>query len=110
VSFNVRGTDGRVVPYWVVAEHARSLGVAVRGGCFCNPGAAEAAFRFDAAAAARCLAEASLDGEFSLQRFAGCMGRNDGDAAVGAVRASLGMANNLADVQRVVALVQSAAN
>ena len=110
VSFNVLGKDGRVVPYWVVAEHARSLNVAVRGGCFCNPGAAEAAFRFDAVAAARCLAEASLEGEFSLQRFAGCMGRNDSGTAVGAVRASLGMASNLADAQRVVALAQSAAN
>ena len=110
VSFNVLGRNGRVVPYWVVAEHARSLSVAVRGGCFCNPGAAEAAFRFDAGAASRCLAEASVEGEFSLQRFAGCMSRNDRTIAVGAVRASLGLANNLADVQRVVALVESAAN
>ena len=110
VSFNVLGKDGRVVPYWVVAERARSLNVAVRGGCFCNPGAAEAAFHFDAAAAARCLAEASLEGGFSLQRFAGCMGRNESGAAVGAIRASLGVANNLADVQRVVALVESAAD
>lgn len=109
VAFNVLGKDGRVVPYWTVAERARSLGVAVRGGCFCNPGAAETAFNFDAEAAAKCLAEASADGDFSLQRFAGCMGR-DGHTAVGAMRASLGMANNLADVHRAVALVRSLAD
>lgn len=108
VAFNVLDKDGRVVPYWTVAERARALGVAVRGGCFCNPGAAETAFGFDAEAASRCLAEASAEGKFSLQRFAGCMGR-DGHTAVGAIRASLGMANNLADVQRAVALVQSVA-
>ena len=109
VAFNVLGKDGRIVPYWTVAERACALGVAVRGGCFCNPGAAETAFRFDAEAAKKCLAEASAEGDFSLQRFAGCMGR-DGHTAVGAIRASLGMANNLADVQRVVALVNSVAD
>lgn len=109
VAFNVLGKDGRIVPYWVVAERARSLSVAVRGGCFCNPGAAERAFGFDAEAAAKCLGAASVEGEFSLQRFAGCM-NSDGRTAVGATRASLGMASNLADVQRVVALVESLAD
>lgn len=109
VAFNVLGKGGRVVPYWSVAERAHDRGVAVRGGCFCNPGAAEAAFGFEAEAAARCLADASADGDFSVQRFAGCMGR-DGRTAVGAIRASLGMASNLADVERVVGLVRSVAN
>ena len=109
MAFNVLGKDGRIVPYWVVAERARSLSVAVRGGCFCNPGAAERAFGFDAEAAAKCLGAASVEGEFSIQRFAGCM-NSDGRTAVGATRASLGMASNLADVQRVVALVDSLAD
>lgn len=43
VSFNVV-RDGRVLPYELVEARARDLGVAVRGGCFCNPGAAEHAF------------------------------------------------------------------
>ena len=51
VAFNVLGKDGCVVPYWTVAARARALGIAVRGGCFCNPGAAETAFGFDAEAA-----------------------------------------------------------
>ena len=109
VAFNVLDTDGRIVPYWVVAERARALSVAVRGGCFCNPGAAERAFGFDAEDAANCLTQASVDGEFSLQRFARCM-NTDGRTAVGAIRASLGMASNLADVQRVVGLVESLAD
>jgi selenocysteine lyase/cysteine desulfurase len=107
VAFNVLHEDGRVIPYWVVEERARALGVAVRGGCFCNPGAAEAAFGFDAGAAARCLAEGS-QGAFSVQRFARCMGR-EGRTAVGAVRASLGMASNRDDVDRAIGLVQAVA-
>jgi len=109
VAFNVLAKDGRVVPYWIVAERAHALGVALRGGCFCNPGAAETALGFDAAAAARCLTEGSAGGEFSIRRFAECM-NHDGRTAVGAMRASLGMANNLADVQRAVGLVRSLAD
>lgn len=108
IAFNVLARDGRVVPYWSVAERAHARGVALRGGCFCNPGAAETALGFDAAAAERCLTEASAEGEFSIRRFAGCMDR-DGGTAVGAMRASLGMANNLADVERAIALVRSIA-
>ena len=106
VAFNVIGRDGRVVPYWIVEERARMHGVAVRTGCFCNPGAAEAAFAFDRAAAARCLSVAGGDGVFSIQRFAACM-NDSANAAVGAVRASLGLANNDADVNRLVAVVRS---
>ena len=89
-----------------VEERAREVGVAVRGGCFCNPGAAEAAFGFEPEAAARCLREAGRDGAFTVQRFAACM--NEGaHAAVGAVRASLGLANNDSDIDRAMAVMES---
>lgn len=106
IAFNVIARDGRVVPYWVVEERARSAGVALRGGCFCNPGAAETAFAFDASAAARCLREAARDEPFTIPRFAACLSP-DGRTAVGAVRASLGMANNDADVQRAASVIAS---
>jgi selenocysteine lyase/cysteine desulfurase len=53
-----------------VEQLARDAGVAVRSGCFCNPGAAERAFA--------------------------------ADHAMGAVRASLGIASNERDVTRLV--------
>jgi selenocysteine lyase/cysteine desulfurase len=40
VAFNVC-VDGRILHYSDVLAFARDRGVAVRGGCFCNPGAAE---------------------------------------------------------------------
>jgi selenocysteine lyase/cysteine desulfurase len=101
VTFNVVGADGRVVPFALVESRAQAARVSLRGGCFCNPGAAEEAFGFPAAQAAACQATGRDDGGFSLDRFAHCMG----DRPIGAVRMSVGLANNEVDVERGVELV-----
>jgi selenocysteine lyase/cysteine desulfurase len=106
IAFNVVRGDRSVIPYWIVDDEARRRGVAMRGGCFCNPGAAERAFGFPPERAARCLGLAGEQGEFTVQRFAACLSP-DGRVAVGAMRASLGLANNRGDVERVVAVVES---
>jgi selenocysteine lyase/cysteine desulfurase len=74
----------------------------LRGGCFCNPGAAEAAFSFDADRMARCLD--SLGSGFSIPRLQRCLGPG---VAVGAVRASVGLANNRRDIRRALDAVAS---
>jgi selenocysteine lyase/cysteine desulfurase len=101
VAFNVLDAAGTIVPFALVEARARAARVSVRGGCFCNPGAAEHAFGFSAAETAACLETAQVDGAFSLERFARCMAPRP----VGAVRMSLGLANNDADVHRGVAAV-----
>jgi selenocysteine lyase/cysteine desulfurase len=95
VAFNLC-SHGRAVEYEVVEAAARDRGIAIRGGCFCNPGAAEHAFGFNAAAARAC-----LTGEFSIPRLRACVGGH----AVGALRASLGVATTDADVERLLELV-----
>lgn len=55
VALNVCDARGQPIPYTAVEARARSAGVALRGGCFCNPGTAEAAFGLDAADLAACL-------------------------------------------------------
>jgi selenocysteine lyase/cysteine desulfurase len=102
VAFNVLDRDGRPVPYGLVEHRADAAGVHVRGGCFCNPGAAEAALRFDAEQMTRCLD--ALGRGFSIPRLQRCMGYG---TAVGAVRASLGIASNSADVRRALDVVIS---
>jgi selenocysteine lyase/cysteine desulfurase len=97
IAFNIEG-----VPYWTVEEYARERGVAVRGGCFCNPGASEAAFVIDAVTMRRCFD--ALGESFSVDRFASCVGKE-----VGAVRVSVGVANNEEDVRRAVAVVKEMA-
>jgi selenocysteine lyase/cysteine desulfurase len=98
VALNVCDPRGAPISYAEVEAHARDAGVAVRGGCFCNPGAAEAAFGLAPDELADCLA-ANAEA-FTLARLAACTGR-----AVGAVRMSLGLANNRSDVARAIAAV-----
>jgi selenocysteine lyase/cysteine desulfurase len=98
VAFNLDG-----VPYWDVETRARERGVGLRGGCFCNPGASEAAFGIPPSRLITCLE--NLGPTFTPARLAACS-----NTAVGAVRASLGMANNEADVARALDVVASFAD
>jgi selenocysteine lyase/cysteine desulfurase len=96
VAFNVR-RGGAVVPYEEVEAAARAHGIAIRGGCFCNPGAAAHAFGLSRTRTRACLRE-----PFSLPRFRRCMG----GLPVGALRASVGMATNARDVERLGTLLE----
>ena len=95
VAFNLRRRN-EVLPYELVEAAAREQGIAIRGGCFCNPGAAEHAFRTPGELAREC-----LRGEFSVPRLRACLENR----AVGAIRASVGVATTEDDVQRLLALV-----
>jgi selenocysteine lyase/cysteine desulfurase len=44
VAFNLLDPYGAVIPFALVLERSARARVSVRGGCFCNPGASEAAF------------------------------------------------------------------
>ncbi len=95
VAFNLR-RGSRIIDYELVERAARERGIAIRGGCFCNPGAAEHAFGIDAARAAAC-----LKAQFTVGGFRACLQ----DTAVGALRASLGLATSEDDLDRLMSLV-----
>ncbi|MFN8572984.1 MAG: aminotransferase class V-fold PLP-dependent enzyme [Gemmatimonadaceae bacterium] len=97
VALTLMQADGTAVPFWEGEASAREAGIAVRGGCFCNPGCAEEAFAFAPAATAACLD--ALGTDFSIPRFAACLGRGP----VGAIRVSLGLGSIQSDVDRVLA-------
>lgn len=103
IAFNVLEPDGTAIPFASVVDRARECGVSLRGGCFCNPGAAEAAFGFPYAATAKCLRTAATDG-FSIDKFSQCLGPG---IPVGAVRASLGIPSNKRDIDRAIEVVES---
>ena len=103
VAFNLMQADGTPIPFARVVERARNEGVSLRGGCFCNPGASEAAFRFPPEITERCLKRADVDG-FSVEHFSECLGPG---IAVGAVRASMGIATNDRDIARAVSVIRS---
>lgn len=96
--FNVLDARGRPLPYARVEDAARDAGISVRGGCFCNPGASEAAFGADPARLAQCLQ--NLGDDFTPRRLSDCTGTE-----VGAIRASFGLANDTGDLDRLVALL-----
>ncbi|HXH38080.1 MAG TPA: aminotransferase class V-fold PLP-dependent enzyme [Thermoanaerobaculia bacterium] len=100
IAFNVCGRDLHAMPYSLVEARARRAGVSLRGGCFCNPGASEAAFGLEPERMAACFD--TLGTGFTPERFAACS-----DTAVGAVRASVGLANNANDIRRAVEVVAS---
>jgi selenocysteine lyase/cysteine desulfurase len=102
VAFNLLDFDGRVVPYGEVERAASREGISIRGGCFCNPGAAEVAFGLPAAEALRCF-ESMPRGAFSLKELADCLGN---EVAVGALRASVGIATNEGDLDRFEAFLR----
>jgi len=96
IAFNLlRG--GRVLPYETVELAARERGIALRGGCFCNPGAAEHAFSIPADRARAC-----LRGPFSVQRLRECLG----SGAVGALRVSVGIPTTVGDLDRLASFVE----
>ena len=95
IAFNFLHPDGRVVDERYVDRVARRHNISLRTGCFCNPGAGEVAFTI-----AR---ETLVGGEFgdgmTLDDYIAAIGLPSG----GAIRASLGLASNHADVERCTA-------
>jgi molybdenum cofactor sulfurtransferase len=92
IAFNFLHPDGRVVDERYVDRVAGLHGISLRTGCFCNPGAGEVAFTISR--------ETLLGGEFGegmvLEDYIDQIGLPSG----GAIRISLGLASNFADVRR----------
>ena len=99
IALSVHDGAGGVIPYWDVEAAARDEGIAIRGGCFCNPGCAEAAFAFPDARVRSCLD--SLGQDFTIPRFAACLD----DHTVGAIRVSMGLGTIRADVDRFLSFL-----
>lgn len=102
VAFSILDPDGKAVDLELVERRAAEANISLRTGCFCNPGAAEAAFQYEDVEAYRCFRSLSPE-EFTLQQFSSCMNGKP----VGAVRVSLGIAANEEDVRRLVEFLES---
>jgi selenocysteine lyase/cysteine desulfurase len=100
IAFNLLDAAGNGIAFSDVERRARDHGVALRGGCFCNPGASEAAFGLNAREVRDCLHQ--LGNDFTAERFSACAGR-----PIGAVRISVGLANNQRDIERAMETLAS---
>lgn len=101
IACTLHNDQGLPIPYWLVEADARLAGIALRGGCFCNPGCAESVFDLSSARAVACLAD--LGGDFTVQKFSERMG----NAPVGAIRISYGLGSVFADADRIVEFLKS---
>lgn len=97
VSFNLNAPQGSLVHAKIIEQRANEANISVRTGCFCNPGAAEFAFDYLPDDAYRCFTTVDPD-QFTMQQFSTCMNH----MPIGAVRASVGIATNEADIHRLI--------
>jgi selenocysteine lyase/cysteine desulfurase len=104
VTMNLYDPEGHLVDYRRVEELASEQGISLRTGCFCNPGAGEAAEGIEEADLRGGVAE--VGHQINLPRFLQYLQDHSGKSA-GAIRVSLGLASNVADVERFLAFVAS---
>lgn len=102
VAFNLIDPEGQVIAFQRVEERAIEHNISLRTGCFCNPGAAEFAFEYAAVEAYQCFNILRPD-EFTLQQFSACMHNQP----VGAIRVSVGIASNEADIRRLLDMLRT---
>lgn len=103
VTFNFLSPSGAVIDERIVDQRAIPLNLSLRTGCFCNPGAGEAAFNLSGE-----VLRSAFNGEAEVELKEGGKKQWDdflvdmGMPSGGGVRVSLGLMSNFADVYRFV--------
>jgi selenocysteine lyase/cysteine desulfurase len=102
ITLNLYDPDGHLLDYRRIEELASLQRISLRTGCFCNPGAGEYAEALSDDDVAAALASG---GDINLTQFLGVLQRRGGKS-IGAIRASLGLVSNFADVYRFAEFVE----
>ena len=100
IPFNVLDAAGNVVDFWVVEAAAAERDISLRSGCFCNPGASETARGITASEMEEVFALGRQPDYEDLRRL--LPGR-----ALGAIRASVGIASTERDVDRLIEFLEA---
>jgi selenocysteine lyase/cysteine desulfurase len=93
VAFNLRDARSRLIDHQTVEESANRHRISLRTGCFCNPGAGELALGLTRSELLTCFRRSGA--AMTYEDFRHCI-HHEG---TGAVRVSLGLASNFADVE-----------
>jgi selenocysteine lyase/cysteine desulfurase len=99
VAVNFFDRAGQVIDHPVIEREAGRRRLSLRTGCFCNPGGNETALGLSQDELIRCLP--GSEERLTPEDFSLCLGRRPG-----AVRASLGIVSNLADVEAYLAFAR----
>ena len=98
VTFNFYDRHGHAIDHRDVEERANAANISLRTGCFCNPGGGEIALGITGSELSSCFRQPEHETHLTIDDFRLCI---DGKST-GAVRVSLGLASNLADVEAFV--------
>jgi selenocysteine lyase/cysteine desulfurase len=96
ITLNLFDRDGRFVDHRVVEHLATEEGISLRAGCFCNPGGGELALGISSGELTSCFIKNRQ--RMTHDDFRRCID----DKSTGAVRVSVGLASNFADVHRFI--------
>ncbi|HUI41391.1 MAG TPA: aminotransferase class V-fold PLP-dependent enzyme [Terriglobia bacterium] len=103
VAMNLYNPEGRMIDHLRVEEAATERRISLRTGCFCNPGGGEIALRISKPELIGCFSQhPQEDSRFTVDDFRHCV-HSEG---TGAVRVSLGIVSNFADVSRFVEFIR----
>lgn len=98
VTMNFYTRAGRALDHREIERRANAQKISLRTGCFCNPGGGEIALGISGTELSQCFRQPGKESRFTIEDFRLCI---DGKSS-GAVRVSLGLVSNVADVERVI--------
>ena len=98
VTFNFYDASDRAIDHRDVEERANASNISLRTGCFCNPGGGEIALGITGTELSSCFHQPEHETHLTIDDFRLCI---DGKST-GAVRVSLGLASNAADVEAFI--------
>ncbi len=96
VTVNFYTPAGQAIDHRVIEREANRVNISLRTGCFCNPGGGELALGITGTELSQCFRQPQYQSHFTVDDFRVCI---DGKSS-GAVRMSVGLVSNFADVRR----------
>jgi molybdenum cofactor sulfurtransferase len=103
ITFNFYDSHERPIDHRDVEQRANAANISLRTGCFCNPGGGEVALGITGTELSSCFHQPEHETHLTIDDFRLCI---DGKST-GAVRVSLGLVSNLADVDAFMAFART---
>ncbi len=101
ITFNLQDAGGRIIDHRLIESQANHRNISLRTGCFCNPGAGELALGLSRSELTDCFTRNQTRMTYDDLRT--CVS----DKGSGAVRVSLGIVSNFADIHEFLDFVSS---
>ncbi len=98
ITVNFYNQAGQAMDHREIEHRAGAANISLRTGCFCNPGGGEVALGITGTELSTCFRKPGHESRLTLDDFRLCI---DGKSS-GAVRISLGIVSNFADVDRLL--------